>query len=94
MPGNRQGQGPDIAGLAGMAGSFLKTISQEMRGDVQVEDERLAKDFVASVDALIKEIRRLRAVQEKLGAAVEQQTAVMDALREQMHDDSRRRIPR
>ena len=78
-------QGPDLAGLARMAGSVLGAVGRELGPDVQVEDQQLATDFISAVEALTTEVRRLR-------AAVEQQTAACDELREQMSGG--RRIPR
>lgn len=77
-------QGPDLAGLARMAGAVMSSVGREMGGNVQVEDQRLATDFISAVEALTKEVRRLR-------AAVEQQTAATDELQKQLR--SGRRIP-
>ena len=78
-------QGPDFASLARLGGSILSAAGRELGPDVQVEDQQLATDFISAVEALTAEVRRLR-------AAVEQQTAACDELREQMSGG--RRIPR
>lgn len=83
-------KGPDLAGLARMAGAVLHSVGKEMGGDVQVEDAKLATDFIGAVEALTKEIRRLRADIERLGSVIEVQTGATERLAKQ--GDIRRKM--